>query len=120
MSTQFKAKIANVGQSVDRFLGEKLLLVFSNADVMSEVKNYSVLITEIDFPGHIEPGQCLCISGECFEITAVGDIAEKNLRTINHVTFKANGAKEAEIPGTIYLEDKAFPEIKQNTWIEIK
>lgn len=120
MSTIIDFRIGKVGNYAENFLNEKLLLLFPLKGVMSEVKNYSILVDEINFYGKLKKGQTFYINEEPFEITAVGEISEKNLHDINHATFKADGSKEATLPGTIYLEDKDLPVITENTELKIK
>lgn len=119
MSEVMKATIKQVGEHSNRFLDEGLLLLFSHNDIMSEIKTYSILVGDITFNGNISKGQTLHIDDSTFEITGVGSIAEENLRNISHVTFRANGNNEAELPGTIYIEEKPYPELKKGSTISI-
>lgn len=120
MSTIMKTTVAKVGKYSNKFLEEGLLILFSKDDVMSEVKNYSILVNQIEFSGQIEPQQKLYIDNESFEIKAVGSIAEKNLREISHVTFRTGNEDDSKLPGTLYLENKKYPNINEGTIIEIK
>lgn len=117
---KFKGKVSIVGKEVSRFLNEGILLVFSAESLMTQVKNYSVMIDEIEVFKDIQIGDKLFVGEESFKITAVGNIAQQNLTEIGHATFKADGSTEAELPGTIYLEKKVFSEIKVNDTIIIK
>lgn len=119
MSEIMKTTIKQVGEHSNKFLDEGLLLLFSHQDIMSEVKTYSILVEEIIFSGNISQGQTLHIDDSTYEITAVGSIAEENLRNIAHVTFRANSNTEAELPGTIYIEEKPYPELKEGSKILI-
>jgi len=121
MPNIFEATISKVGSNAERFLDEGLILIFSVNDVMSEIKEYSILIDDVKFKGHIKPGQYLYLDDKKFKIISVGDIAEKNLREINHVTFKSvETVTESTLPGTIYLEKKRLPKIVNNSSIKIK
>lgn len=120
MSIIMKTTVAKVGKYSNKFLEEGLLILFSKDDVMSEVKNYSILVDQIEFSGQIEPQQKLYIDNESFEIKAVGSIAEKNLREISHVTFRTGNEDDSKLPGTLYLENKKYPNINEGTIIEIK
>ena len=41
------------------------------------------------------------------------------LAGLGHCTIRFNGMTEAELPGTLYVEEKAVPEIKVGTTIQI-
>jgi PTS system glucitol/sorbitol-specific IIA component len=36
-------------------------------------------------------------------VTAVGDVAEQNLRELGHITLRFDGHREAEYPGTVHV-----------------
>lgn len=120
MTTIMKTTVAKVGKYSNKFLEEGLLILFSKNDVMSEVKNYSILVDDIEFNGNIKENQVLFIDGVSFKIQSVGSIVEENLRTIAHVTFRAADSDESELPGTLYLEKKQYPVINEGTVIKIK
>ena len=50
--------------------------------------------------------------GVVFSITAVGEIAEKNLVGLGHITVSFNGSTGPTLPGTICVEKKEMPKIK--------
>ena len=38
-----------------------------------------------------------------YAVTAVGDVAEQNLRELGHITLRFDGHREAEFPGTVHV-----------------
>ena len=48
------------------------------------------------------------LDGVPFKITAVGDVAERNLASLGHITVLFNGATQSPLPGTICVEQKKF------------
>ena len=116
----FHSKIISIGNEASRFFEEGILLVFSAQSVMTQIKNYSVMIEDNHLEGTISVGQTLMIGKESFKITAVGNIAQQNIREMGHTTFKADGSTVAELPGSIYLEKKKIPEIKAGDCMIIK
>jgi len=36
-------------------------------------------------------------------VTAVGDVAEQNLRELGHITLRFDGQPQAEYPGTVHV-----------------
>ena len=61
----------------------------------------------------------LVIDGQEYKITCVGYEAPITLKGLGHCTFNFNGATEAELPGTIYCEEKPMPEIGIGSVIKI-
>lgn len=64
-------------------------------------------------------GQTLKIDENEYKITCVGEEAPVTLAGLGHCTIRFNGMTEAELPGTLYVEEKAVPEIKVGTTIQI-
>ena len=54
-----------------------------------------------------------------YKITCVGEEAPVTLAGLGHCTIRFNGMTEAELPGTLYVEEKPVPEIKIGTTIKI-
>ena len=54
-----------------------------------------------------------------YKITCVGEEAPVTLAGLGHCTIRFNGMTEAELPGTLYVEEKPVPEIKIGTTIQI-
>ena len=78
---------------------------------------YSVDVNPIN--GEIKAGQTLKIDENEYKITCVGEEAPVTLAGLGHCTIRFNGMTEAELPGTLYVEEKAVPEIKVGTTIQI-
>ena len=38
-----------------------------------------------------------------YPVTAVGSVAEQNLRELGHITLRFDGLSEAEFPGTVHV-----------------
>ena len=67
----------------------------------------------------IKPGQFVVIDGTKFKITALGDIAQRNLESLGHVTISFDGATAATLPGTINVEKADMPKLDIGTEISI-
>ncbi|AGK52383.1 PTS system glucitol/sorbitol-specific transporter subunit IIA [Bacillus sp. 1NLA3E] len=59
------------------------------------------------------------IDNEKFDITPVGDLVQRNLTTLGHITVRFDGSTKPELPGTLYLEDKEIPSIDLGTVLKI-
>jgi len=59
------------------------------------------------------------LDGVPFKITAVGDVAERNLASLGHITVLFNGATQSPLPGTICVEQKEIPDLKVGSELSI-
>ena len=90
---------------------------FKDAGMFIKDYCYSVSVNPIN--GEIAAGQYVVIDGQEFKITCVGYEAPITLKGLGHCTFNFSGATEAELPGTIYMENKPMPDIKIGSVIRI-
>lgn len=106
MQKILEADVVYVGSNVQKFLDERIMLVFGNESVNDAVREYSFLIEKVSLSSQIRKGHILKLNDEEYKITSVGTIVDENLSTIHHITLKFNNSVVAEFPGTLYLEDK--------------
>jgi glucitol/sorbitol PTS system EIIA component len=118
MKTIYKNKIINIGPLANTFLEEKMLILFGN-NAPQDLKDFCYNIDVVDADGEIKAGQKLLINNEEFEITAVGNLVQRNLTNLGHITLRFDGTTTPKLPGTLYLEDKEIPAIELNTELKI-
>lgn len=110
MEKIFETIVTNLGNKVLEFYQEKMLILFKdNAPV--ELMDYCVLHSLNKLYGEIKEGDVLRINEKIFKVTAVGDLVNKNLEDLGHICLKFDGSTEAELPGSLYVEDKELPKI---------
>ncbi|MEH7493939.1 PTS glucitol/sorbitol transporter subunit IIA [Neobacillus niacini] len=119
MHTKFETQINNIGPSVTDFLGEKMLILFGE-NAPAELAEYCLLINVKNVEGDIEVGDILLLGNHEYKITAVGDAVKKNLSSLGHITLKFDGSENAELPGTLYLEDTEIQEVEVKTGDQIR
>lgn len=114
----YENKIKASGEFAETFLDEGMIIFFGDnaPDTLADYC-YSIDINEVK--DTIKPGQILMIDGIAFKITAVGDVAQKNLVNLGHITVAFNGATEPALSGTIYVENKDIPKVKIGSEISI-
>lgn len=118
MTLVYKNMIKSIGSAVESIEGEEMFILFGdNAPDMLKDFCYCVDIEPVSKT--IEVGQILTVDNQEFKITAVGNIAEKNLASLGHVTVVFDGSSEASLPGSIYVEKKSVPTLKVGTEISI-
>lgn len=119
MSLVYENKIKGAGDMVSAFQGEKMFILFGD-NAPDTLKDFCYTIDIKDTNKEIAVGQILDIDGNKFEITAVGNVAEKNLTSLGHMTVVFDGSKKAALPGSIYVENADMPELKIGTTIKIE
>ena len=115
----FKTKIIEVGKSADYFRGKGLVVLFSEA-VDGIPMDYSYKINKKPVNGDISSDMSVYLNDEPYRITAVGKDVFQNLNEYGHITMRFDGSTEANMPGTLYLEEKELPMIDENMEIEIR
>jgi glucitol/sorbitol PTS system EIIA component len=114
----YKTTVTKLGPNARDFLEENMVILFKD-NAPEELAEYCVLHQENELAGPIQPGDTAILAGQAFAVTAVGSAVEKNLRSLGHITIKADGAEEAELPGTLSLEEKPLPRLKEGDTITI-
>lgn len=110
MMTLYKTKVINIGNEAEMFREEGMIILFGE-NAPESLSDYCYNIKLEPVAGEIEAGMELSIGSEKYSVTAVGSVVRKNLSELGHITIKFDGSKEADLPGTLYVEDKALPEI---------
>lgn len=110
MMTLYKTKVINIGNEAEMFREEGMIILFGE-NAPESLSDYCYNIKVEPVSGEIEAGMELSIGSEKYSVTAVGSVVRKNLSELGHITIKFDGSKEADLPGTLYVEDKALPEI---------
>lgn len=102
-----------------KFMAEGIMLIFPESTEMTEIKEYSYLIEQAEVQGNITVGDLVRIGENDFAITNLGEIAQKNLVELSHITLKFGSPTTSVMPGTIYLENKEIPQIEKGTKLSI-
>ncbi len=110
MMTLYKTKVINIGNEAEMFREEGMIILFGE-NAPESLSDYCYNIKVEPVAGEIEAGMELSIGSEKYSVTAVGSVVRKNLSELGHITIKFDGSKEADLPGTLYVEDRALPEI---------
>ncbi|OOF26561.1 PTS glucitol/sorbitol transporter subunit IIA [Salinivibrio proteolyticus] len=103
MSALYQVRIESLGEFASDALEENMMILFSNI-APEEVKDYCFIHCHDQLKGEIKPGNTLKISDRSFSITAVGDVVNKNLSELGHITIRFDGEHSAEFPGCVHVE----------------
>lgn len=118
MKKLFETKVINIGDEAEMFQQEQMMILFGE-DAPSTLADYCYNIELNEVQEDIQPGMNLLFNDHTYQITAVGDVVKKNLSDLGHITIKFDGATEAELPGTLHVEEKALPNVTIGTTIAI-
>lgn len=114
----YENKIKAIGADADEFKTDGMIILFGEG-APDELKDSCYIVEVMPLQGTIEAGHIMKIGSEEFKITAVGEEAPVTLNGLGHCTLNFSGQTEADLPGSIYLEEKPVPEISLGTAIQI-
>jgi PTS system glucitol/sorbitol-specific IIA component len=115
---KYEMHVVEIGPLVSEFIAAKIL-VFFETGAPPELAEFSILHEPSDFFIDVEPGDSIVFDEQGYRVTAVGTVANQNIRALGHLIMKANGRTEPELPGDVCVEDKELPPIKVGTTIRI-
>jgi PTS system glucitol/sorbitol-specific IIA component len=117
-SVKYHMRVVEIGPLVPEFLASKIL-VFFKVGAPPELAEFSILHEPGDFISDVEIGDRIVVGEADYRVTAVGDVANKNIRELGHLIMKANGLSKPELPGDVCVEAKELPAINVGTIISI-
>ena len=116
--TVFSTQVMAIGPEAAVLKESQMLILFGEeAPAMLAEFCYMIKLDKIN--GHIQVGQEIIFDETPYFITAVGDVVQSNLSSLGHITIKFDGSRQAELPGTLYVENKALPDLKVSSTIQI-
>ncbi|MDD3810556.1 MAG: PTS glucitol/sorbitol transporter subunit IIA [Erysipelotrichaceae bacterium] len=114
----YENTINGYGALASTFLEEGIVIFFGE-NAPATLKDYCYTIDIKKARDVIEVGQTIEIGTNHYKITAVGEVAQKNLESLGHLTIAFTGENESVLPGTIVVEKNQIPEIGNGTQIKI-
>lgn len=118
MSVIYENQVKALGPCVDEFKDSGMFILFGD-NAPDELKDYCYSVSVNPINGTIAAGQIFSVDDQSYRITAVGSEAPVTLAGLGHCTINLSGQTTVDLPGTIYLENKAMPEIKVGSVIRI-
>ncbi len=120
MSTvKYKTTIIKVGDLVSDFM-ESNILVFFGPNAPDEVVEFSIIHEHPATQAEVKPGDQIVLTGQSYEVCAVGEVANSNLQKLGHFVLKFNGLTKPQMPGDICLEAvDQLPEVTVGTFMQV-
>lgn len=117
MSIIYENVVKGKGELASAFLEEKTIILFGDS-APDTLKDYCYSIDVKDTAAAIKAGQILEINGKKYKIVLVGDVVQKNLEALGHISIRFTGESDG-LPGTIVVEDSEVPVLEEGSVIRI-
>ncbi len=114
----FETTVIAIGQDAEEFKQENMLLFFGE-EAPPELSDFCYKIMVTPIRKELFLIWFFALTNEKYAITAVGKVAEENLRQLGHITVNFDGAAISELPGTIHVEQKPLPTINVGDLVSI-
>ena len=103
MTVIYQTTITRIGQSAADALSDQMLITFREG-APADIEEYCFIHNHGELAGTLQPGAELQLGEQRYPVTAVGEVAEQNLRELGHITLRFDGQPQAEYPGTVHVE----------------
>lgn len=119
MSVIFETKVVAIGpEALGMIEGANMLILFGEG-APEDLAEFCFTIDNKDLKDRIHVGGRLLIDQQEFPITAVGDVVEKNLRNLGHISIHFDGSTEGSLPGTLHVQAEKLPILQEGTIIQL-
>lgn len=102
MTVIYQTTITRIGQSAADALSDQMLITFREG-APADIEEFCFIHCHGELHGALKAGSQLELGDTRYAVTAVGDVAEQNLRELGHITLRFDGHREAEFPGTVHV-----------------
>lgn len=119
MKKIFEAKVIQVGPEAQNMIQDANMLILFGEEAPEDLAEYCFRIDNKDLLGSIQKGGKLVVDSEEYLITAVGNVVEKNLTGLGHITISFDASEEGSLPGTLHVAAEKEVVIVQGTTIQI-
>ncbi len=117
MELVYKTIVTSIGKKSFELIDQGMFVIFKD-NAPDYLKEYCIMHNENNLLSDIKSEDILMIGEEKFIIASVGAAVNENLRNLGHITFKFNGDEEP-LPGSLIMEKKQVPQLKEGMKIEI-
>lgn len=118
MTIIYHTVFTKIGDFARDAIAENMLITFKQG-APADLEDYCFIHSHGELLDNIKIGDTLHIDENIFQITAIGKVANFNLKELGHVTWRFDGADKAEYPGTIHLDGSIPNNIDVNSILKI-
>ena len=108
-----------MGPEAQNMIQDANMLILFGEEAPEDLAEYCFKIDNKDLLGSIQKGGKLVVDSEEYLITAVGNVVEKNLTGLGHITISFDASEEGSLPGTLHVAAEKEVVIAQGTTIQI-
>ncbi|MFN8649251.1 PTS glucitol/sorbitol transporter subunit IIA [Streptococcus sp.] len=119
MSVIFETRVVAIGPEVLGMIEGANMLILFGEGAPADLAEFCFTIDNKELKGSIPVGGKLRIDQQEFVITAVGDVVEKNLRNLGHISIHFDGSSAGSLPGTLHVEGENLPSLQDGTVIQL-
>lgn len=98
MTVIYQTTITRIGASATDALSDQMLITFREG-APADLEEYCFIHCHGELKGALHPGLQFSLGQHRYPVTAVGSVAEDNLRELGHVTLRFDGFKRSGISG---------------------
>lgn len=116
--TKYDTTVVEIGADAMEFKTIGMLIFFG--DQAPELLRSSCYIINLgELQGPVKVNDVLVIDDVTYKITAVGGEVDTNLGNLGHISVVFDGATDAKLAGSLYVEDNGYPEIHEGSVVKI-
>lgn len=119
MTTIFQTHVIGIGEQAPQMIDEANMIILFGEGAPADLAEYCYQIEQNELSGGIVPGGYLVIDRVRYLITAVGDLVERNLSTLGHITISFDGSDQVSLPGTLHVAADTPVNLVTGTSIEL-
>ena len=102
MTEIYRTTVHDAGPLAESVVAEGLFVTFG-ANAPDALKEFCFIVDTTPCSAPIEVGQTFAVDQQQYPITAVGNVAQRNLEALGHITVNTDGASEAAMDGAIHI-----------------
>ena len=119
MKKIFETKVIQVGSDAQNMIQDANMLILFGEEAPEDLSEYCFKIDNKNLLGSILEGGKLVVVNQEYSISSVGNVVEKNLTGLGHITISFDGSKEGSLPGTLHVVAEQAVVIEKGSTIQI-
>lgn len=120
MTETYRTTVTAAGAEATAFIGEGMFVTFGE-NAPDALREFCFIIDgAARTTQDLEVGQVLVIDGTDYPITAVGDVARKNLDALAHLTVNVDGGTAPKMHGAIHVAGSVMPQLDVGSTLVIE
>ena len=119
MKKIFETKVIQVGSEAQNMIQDANMLILFGEEAPEDLSEYCFKIDNKNLLGSILEGGKLVVDKQEYSLSSVGNVVEKNLTGLGHITISFDGSKEGSLPGTLHVVAEQAVVIEKGSTIQI-